>query len=78
MLMLVFRYSHTSTVLGKQLLLTGGFFSPNTTELLPVDRDDASVEGFPFNPTLWDHCAIQVDWLFAYKCITHIFDTTLF
>jgi len=55
------RYSHTSTVLGKQLLLTGGFFSPNTTELLPVDGDDASVEGFPFNPTLWDHCAIQVD-----------------
>jgi len=54
------RYSHTSTVLGKHLLLTGGFFSPNTTELLPVSGD-ASVEAFPFSPPLWDHCAIQID-----------------
>jgi len=54
------RYSHTSTVLGKQLLLTGGFFSPNTTELLPMSGD-ASVESFSFSPPLWDHCAIQID-----------------
>ena len=27
-----FRYSHTSSVLGKNLLLTGGFFSPNTRQ----------------------------------------------
>ena len=54
-----FRYSHTSTVLGKNLLLTGGFFSPNTTELLSLGGD-ASVESFELSPPLWDHCAIQV------------------
>jgi hypothetical protein len=53
------RIVHTSAVTAEGLLLVGGQYSPNTTELLPAEGGPAR-EGFPLQPGRQQHCSIQL------------------
>ena len=53
------RQFHASAVLQNGLLLVGGSFSPDTTELVPLDGGNSTL-GFFLENERQLHCSIQV------------------
>ena len=52
------REGHTSATTDSGVLLLGGFYSPNTTEL--IQSDGQSHPGFSLQPGRSEHCSIEV------------------
>jgi len=57
------RVAHTSAITPDGLLLVGGSGSPNTTELIPRDREEGEggYMGFSLETGRQFHCSIQID-----------------
>ena len=55
------RVAHTSAITPDGLLLVGGSGSPNTTELIPKERDEEGYMGFSLETGRQFHCSIQID-----------------